>query len=54
MNIRDKEILHLAIPSIVTNVTIPLLGLVDLAIVGHVGNETLIGAIAAALFSGFG
>ncbi|MDY6247967.1 MAG: MATE family efflux transporter, partial [Prevotella sp.] len=46
MNIRDKEILHLAIPSIVTNVTVPLLGLVDLAIVGHIGNETLIGAIA--------
>ena len=46
MNIRDKEIMHLAIPSIVTNVTIPLLGLVDLAIVGHVGNATLIGAIA--------
>ena len=46
MNIRDKEILRLAIPSIVTNVTVPLLGLVDLAIVGHVGNETLIGAIA--------
>ncbi|MBR1469299.1 MAG: MATE family efflux transporter, partial [Prevotella sp.] len=46
MNIRDKEILHLAVPSIVTNITVPLLGLVDLAIVGHVGNETLIGAIA--------
>lgn len=46
MNIRDKEILRLAIPSIVTNVTVPLLGLVDLAIVGHIGNETLIGAIA--------
>ena len=46
MNIRDREILRLAIPSIVTNVTVPLLGLVDLAIVGHIGNETLIGAIA--------
>ncbi|MCR5130164.1 MAG: MATE family efflux transporter [Prevotella sp.] len=46
MNIRDREILRLAVPSIVTNVTVPLLGLVDLAIVGHIGNETMIGAIA--------
>ena len=46
MNSHNKEILRLAIPSIVTNVTVPLLGLVDLAIVGHIGNETLIGAIA--------
>ena len=42
----DKEILRLAVPSIITNVTVPLLGLVDLAIVGHIGNETMIGAIA--------
>jgi MATE family multidrug resistance protein len=42
----DREILRLAVPSIVTNVTVPLLGLVDLAIVGHIGNETMIGAIA--------
>ena len=42
----DREILQLAVPSIVTNVTVPLLGLVDLAIVGHIGNETMIGAIA--------
>ena len=42
----DREILRLAVPSIVTNVTVPLLGLIDLAIVGHIGNETMIGAIA--------
>ena len=46
MNKYDRNILQLAVPSIVTHVTVPLLGLVDLAIVGHVGNETLIGAIA--------
>ena len=46
MNQWNKEILRLAVPSIVTNVTVPLLGLVDLAIVGHIGNETMIGAIA--------
>lgn len=35
----DKEILRLAIPSIVSNITVPLLGLVDLAISGHLGND---------------
>ena len=42
----NKEILRLAIPSIICNVTVPLLGLVDLAVVGHIGNETYISAIA--------
>lgn len=39
-------ILRLAIPAIVTNITVPLLGLVDVAIVGHIGDATYIGAIA--------
>ena len=42
----DRGILRLTLPAIITNVTVPLLGLADLAIVGHVGGETLIGAIA--------
>lgn len=42
----DKQILGLAIPSIVSNVTVPLLGLVDLTIVGHMGDASYIGAIA--------
>lgn len=42
----NREILRLAIPSIISNVTVPLLGLVDLAVVGHIGNETYISAIA--------
>ncbi len=42
----NKEILNLAVPSIISNITVPLLGLVDVAIVGHIGNETYIGAIA--------
>ena len=42
----NKRILHLAIPNIITNITIPLLGLIDLAIVGHIGDKTYIGAIA--------
>ena len=31
----NREILHIALPAIVTNITIPLLGLVDTAIAGH-------------------
>lgn len=45
--IYDKEILKIALPSIVTNITVPLLGIVDVAITGHIGNSTVaIGAIA--------
>jgi len=46
MHQRDKQIIHLAIPAVITNVTVPLLGLVDLTIVGHMGNEKYIGAVA--------
>ena len=42
----DKEILALAIPAIITNVTTPLLALMDVAIVGHMGDATYIAAIA--------
>lgn len=42
----NKRILHLALPSIVSNITVPLLGLVDVAIVGHFGAAAYIGAIA--------
>ena len=46
MNIRDRQILKIALPAIVTNITVPLLGLVDTAIVGHMGSAAYIGAIA--------
>ena len=42
----NSEILRIAIPSIVSNITVPLLGLVDVAIVGHMGESSYIGAIA--------
>ncbi|MCM1503642.1 MAG: MATE family efflux transporter [Muribaculum sp.] len=42
----NREILHLAVPSIVTNITTPLLGLMDVAITGHMGSAAYIGAIA--------
>lgn len=46
MNLRDKQILYIALPSIVSNITVPLLGLVDVAITGHLGSAAYIGAIA--------
>lgn len=42
----DKQIFGLAIPAVVTNITVPLLGMADLAIVGHMGNAVYIGAVA--------
>lgn len=41
-----KEILALSIPAIVTNITTPLLGLVDVTITGHMGSAIYIAAIA--------
>lgn len=43
---RDRQILFIALPSIVSNITVPLLGLIDVAITGHLGAEAYIGAIA--------
>lgn len=40
----NKRILGLAIPNIITNITVPLLGMVDMAIVGHLSSSH-IGAI---------
>lgn len=42
----NKRILRLAIPNIISNITVPLLGMVDLAIMGRLGSELYIGAIA--------
>lgn len=47
MNDRDRQILGIALPAIVTNMTVPLLGMVDTAIVGHMGAAAYIGAVAA-------
>lgn len=47
MNDRDRQILRIALPAIVTNMTVPLLGMVDTAIVGHMGAAAYIGAVAA-------
>ena len=42
----NKRILQIAVPSIISNITVPLLGLVDVTIVGHLGSAAYIGAIA--------
>jgi MATE family multidrug resistance protein len=42
----NRQILALAIPAIVANITTPLLSLVDVTIVGHLGSAAFVGAIA--------
>ena len=42
----NRRILSLAVPAIVSNITVPLLGLIDVTIVGHLGATAYIGAIA--------
>ncbi|MBB4036346.1 MATE family multidrug resistance protein [Dysgonomonas hofstadii] len=44
----NRSILRLAIPNIISNITVPLLGMVDMFIVGHLDSEDYIGAIALA------
>ena len=41
-----NPILQLALPSVVANITVPLLGVVDTAIVGHMGRAEYIAAVA--------
>lgn len=41
-----KQVFKLALPSIISNITVPLLGIIDLTIVGHMGDVIYIGAIA--------
>lgn len=56
----DRSIIRLAIPNIISNITIPLVGLVDTFLVGHLENSNYIGAVALGsvvfmfLYSGFG
>ncbi len=42
----NRDILRLAVPNIISNVTIPLLGLVDLTLMGHLGSDIYIGAVS--------
>lgn len=45
----NREILKLSIPSILANITVPLVGMVDIAIAGHLGTQDI---GAAALIGG--
>lgn len=52
MNI-NRKILNFTVPNIISNITVPLLGLVDMALMGHMESVAFIGAIAlgSALFN---
>lgn len=42
----NRDILRLAIPAIIANITTPLLALIDTAIVGHLGDPAYLAAVA--------
>lgn len=42
----NREVLRLAVPSILANITIPLVGIVDVAIIGHISDAAVVGGIA--------
>jgi len=46
MNALNKEILRLAIPSILANITVPIVGMVDIAVAGHLQGTELFTAAA--------
>lgn len=43
---KASPILKIALPAVVTNITVPLLGFVDTAVVGHMGKAEYIAAVA--------
>jgi putative efflux protein, MATE family len=45
----DRKIFRLALPNIITNITVPLLGMIDIAIAGRLGSAVYIGSIALAV-----
>lgn len=42
----NREIIRLSVPTVISNITIPLLGICDTAISGHLGSELFLSAIA--------
>ncbi len=42
----NREILRLAVPNILSNISIPLLGMVDTALMGRLESEVFLGAVA--------
>lgn len=45
-NHADRALWRLALPMILSNVTVPLLGLVDTAVIGHLDNPAYLGGVA--------
>jgi len=56
----NRKILNLAVPNIISNLSVPLLGTVDTVLIGHLGKAYYLGAIAVGsmifnfIFWGFG
>lgn len=42
----DKALWRLALPMILSNITVPLLGLVDTAVIGHLDSPVYLGGVA--------
>lgn len=42
----NRKILKLAVPNIISNISVPMLGIVDMALMGHMDSDAYIGAIA--------
>ncbi|MGL5726561.1 MAG: MATE family efflux transporter, partial [Plesiomonas sp.] len=43
---KNRQLLALALPMILSNITIPLLGLVDTAVIGHLSDAYYLGGVA--------
>ncbi len=43
---KNRQLIALALPMILSNITVPLLGLVDTAVVGHLSNAYYLGGVA--------
>ena len=48
----NRDILKLAIPSILANITVPIVGMVDIAVAGHINPFSGEGITAAAMIGG--
>ena len=44
----NKTVLRLAVPSILANITVPLVGMADTAIAGRIGDASVLGGVAIA------
>lgn len=46
----DKALWRLALPMIFSNITVPLLGLVDTAVIGHLDSPVFLGGVTVASY----